>query len=133
MKTGIIKNINSLFSGNNPYYLAGIRVIPCITRLLTITYSNNITMKYLYLLRWLQMIDNYESVSFISTELTSSQVTIVINFRPLNDPESEEKFEEYLSVINDLSKRYSNVKPGFSDPYNKIIVNLETNGLNYES
>lgn len=90
-------------------------------------------MKYLYLLRWLQMIDNYESVSFISTELTSSQVTIVINFRPLNDPESEEKFEEYLSVINDLSKRYSNVKPGFSDPYNKIIVNLETNGLNYES
>lgn len=90
-------------------------------------------MGYLLLLRWLQTIDNYESVSFISTELTSSQVTIVINFRPLNDPESEKKFEEYLLGINNLSKLYSNVKLGFSDPYNKIIVNLETNGLNYES
>lgn len=90
-------------------------------------------MKYLQLLQWLQMIDNYDSVSFISTELTSSQVTIVINFRPLNDPESEEKFEEYLLSINNLSRLCSNVKLGFSDPYNKIIVNLETNGLNYES
>ena len=90
-------------------------------------------MGYLFLLQWLQMIDNYESVSFISTELTSSQVTIVINFRPLNDPESEEKFEEYLLSINNLSRLCSNVKLGFSDPYNKIIVNLETNGLDYES
>lgn len=90
-------------------------------------------MRYLHLLRWLQIIDNYESVSFISTELTNSQVTIIINFRPLNDPESEAKFEEYLSSINLLSQVYSNIKLSFSDPYNKIIVNLETNGLDYKS